>query len=108
LPAKRAPRQAGDRVQAGPFQRCSGNGDHHTGALAGEDDIADAFLKDLGIVRVDMLETLFEVFPWHRKVPLQSHSMAGTHRRGDHHRWRCRHGGGPAGAARHHGAACVG
>ena len=26
----------------------------HTGALAGEDDIADAFLKDLGIVRVDM------------------------------------------------------
>lgn len=35
----------------------------HTGALAGEDDIADAFLKDLGMVRVEMLETLFEVFP---------------------------------------------
>ena len=49
----------------------------HTGALAGEDDIADAFLKDLGIVRVDMLETLFEVFPLAQKVPLQSHSMAG-------------------------------
>lgn len=35
----------------------------HTGALAGEDDIADAFLKDLGVVRVEMLETLFEVLP---------------------------------------------
>jgi len=42
----------------------------HTGALAGEDDIADAFLKDLGVVRVDMLETLFEVFPLAKKVPL--------------------------------------
>lgn len=35
----------------------------HTGALAGEDDIADAFLKDLGVVRVEILETLFEVLP---------------------------------------------
>src|SRR5690606_38017182 len=35
----------------------------HTGALAGEDDIADAFLKDLGVIRVEMLETLFEVLP---------------------------------------------
>ena len=43
----------------------------HTGALAGEDDIADAFLKDLGVVRVDMLETLFEVMPLARKVPLE-------------------------------------
>lgn len=42
----------------------------HTGALAGEDDIADAFLKDLGVVRVEMLETLFEVFPLAKKVPL--------------------------------------
>ncbi len=42
----------------------------HTGALAGEDDIADAFLKDLGVVRVEMLETLFEVFPLARKLPL--------------------------------------
>jgi acyl-CoA synthetase (NDP forming) len=42
----------------------------HTGALAGEDDIADAFLKDLGVVRVEMLETLFEVFPLARKIPL--------------------------------------
>ncbi len=43
----------------------------HTGALAGEDDIADAFLKDLGVVRVDMLETLFEVMPLARKLPLE-------------------------------------
>ncbi|WKL15895.1 acetate--CoA ligase family protein [Comamonas testosteroni] len=42
----------------------------HTGALAGEDDIADAFLKDLGVVRVEMLETLFEVFPLAKKLPL--------------------------------------
>lgn len=43
----------------------------HTGALAGEDDIADAFLKDLGVARVEMLETLFEVFPLTKKVPAQ-------------------------------------
>jgi acyl-CoA synthetase (NDP forming) len=32
----------------------------HTGALAGEDDIADAFLKACGIARVDTLEGLIE------------------------------------------------
>jgi len=32
----------------------------HTGAIAGEDGIADAFLKDLGIVRVDTFEGLIE------------------------------------------------
>lgn len=42
----------------------------HTGALAGEDDLADAFLKDLGIARVDMLESLLEAFPLARRVPL--------------------------------------
>lgn len=41
----------------------------HTGALAGEDDVADAFLKGLGVVRVEMLETLFEVLPLARRVP---------------------------------------
>ncbi len=35
----------------------------HTGALAGSDAAADAFLRDCGIVRVDMLETLLEVAP---------------------------------------------
>uniref|UniRef100_UPI00359F5CAE acetate--CoA ligase family protein n=1 Tax=Delftia acidovorans TaxID=80866 RepID=UPI00359F5CAE len=48
----------------------------HTGALAGEDDIADAFLKGLGVARVDMLETLFEVFPLARKLPLAGASPA--------------------------------
>src|SRR4029079_13252596 len=32
----------------------------HTGALAGEDDIADVFLKECGIARVDTLEGLIE------------------------------------------------
>jgi len=42
----------------------------HTGALAGEDDIADAFLKDLGVARVEMLESLLEVLPLARRLPL--------------------------------------
>ncbi len=42
----------------------------HTGALAGEDDIADAFLRDLGIARVGVLEALFETFPLARRLPL--------------------------------------
>ncbi|CAG9166782.1 acetate--CoA ligase family protein [Cupriavidus respiraculi] len=42
----------------------------HTGALAGEDDIADAFLKDLGIARVGVLEALLEAFPLARRIPL--------------------------------------
>jgi acyl-CoA synthetase (NDP forming) len=35
----------------------------HTGALAGEDTALDAFFRDCGIVRVDMLETLLEIAP---------------------------------------------
>jgi acyl-CoA synthetase (NDP forming) len=42
----------------------------HTGALAGEDDIADAFLKDLGIARVGILEALLETFPLAKRIPL--------------------------------------
>ncbi|AQV99216.1 6-carboxyhexanoate--CoA ligase (plasmid) [Cupriavidus necator] len=44
----------------------------HTGALAGEDDIADAFLKDLGIARVGVLEALLETFPLARRIPLET------------------------------------
>lgn len=44
----------------------------HTGALAGEDDIADAFLKDLGVARVGVLEALLETFPLARRIPLGS------------------------------------
>ncbi len=42
----------------------------HTGALAGEDDVADAFFRDLGIARVDVLEALLETYPLARRVPL--------------------------------------
>ena len=43
----------------------------HTGALAGEDDVADALLKDLGVVRVDMLDTFLEVMPLARRLQAQ-------------------------------------
>src|SRR5207248_8055579 len=35
----------------------------HTGALAGTDVALDAFFRDCGIVRVDMLESLIEIAP---------------------------------------------
>jgi acyl-CoA synthetase (NDP forming) len=35
----------------------------HTGAMAGSDAAMDAFFRDCGIVRVDMLETLVEIAP---------------------------------------------
>jgi acyl-CoA synthetase (NDP forming) len=35
----------------------------HTGALAGEDDVADAFLADCGIARVETFEALVEGLP---------------------------------------------
>src|SRR5574341_352208 len=35
----------------------------HTGALAGADAALDAYFRDCGIVRVDMLETLLEITP---------------------------------------------
>lgn len=44
----------------------------HTGAIAGEDDIADAFLKDMGIARVGVIEALLEAFPLARRIPLES------------------------------------
>lgn len=44
----------------------------HTGALAGEDDIADAFFKDLGIARVGVLDALLETFPLAKRIPLES------------------------------------
>lgn len=44
----------------------------HTGAIAGEDDIADAFFKDLGIARVGVLDALLETFPLAKRIPLES------------------------------------
>jgi acyl-CoA synthetase (NDP forming) len=41
----------------------------HTGALAGEDDIADAFLAACGIARADTLEGLLEGLPLLARVP---------------------------------------
>ncbi len=42
----------------------------HTGAMAGEDDVADAFFRDLGVARVDILESLLEAVPLARRVKL--------------------------------------
>ena len=41
----------------------------HTGALAGEDDVADAFLADCGIARVETFEALVEGLPLIARVP---------------------------------------
>jgi acyl-CoA synthetase (NDP forming) len=41
----------------------------HTGALAGEDDVADAFLAACGIARVDTLDGLIEALPLVARVP---------------------------------------
>jgi acyl-CoA synthetase (NDP forming) len=43
----------------------------HTGALAGEDDVASAFLADCGIARVESLEALLEALPLVRRVPIR-------------------------------------
>jgi acyl-CoA synthetase (NDP forming) len=42
----------------------------HTGALAGEDDIAQAFFADCGIGRVETLEGLLEGLPLLKRIPL--------------------------------------
>jgi acyl-CoA synthetase (NDP forming) len=41
----------------------------HTGALAGEDDVAEAFLADCGIARVETFEALIEGLPLLARVP---------------------------------------
>lgn len=41
----------------------------HTGALAGDDAVADVFLRDCGIARVDSFEALLEVMPLLAQVP---------------------------------------
>ncbi len=42
----------------------------HTGALAGDDIVADAFLADCGIARVETLEGLMEALPLARRLPI--------------------------------------
>lgn len=48
----------------------------HTGALAGEDDVADAFFKECGIARVGILEALLEGQPLAFRMPLKSDKPA--------------------------------
>lgn len=43
----------------------------HTGALAGEDDVADAFLADCGMARVDTFEALLETPPLLARLPIR-------------------------------------
>lgn len=44
----------------------------HTGAIAGEDDVADAFFADMGMARLGVLEALLEAFPLARRIALDS------------------------------------
>ncbi len=44
----------------------------HTGALAGEDDVAAAFLADCGIARVETFEALIEGLPLLARVPARA------------------------------------
>src|SRR5438270_8804761 len=44
----------------------------HTGALAGEDDVASAFLADCGIARVESLDALIEALPLMRRTPIRT------------------------------------
>jgi acyl-CoA synthetase (NDP forming) len=50
----------------------------HTGALAGEDDVADAFLRDCGIARVETLSALIEGLPLLARVPPRMEKRAPT------------------------------
>jgi len=66
----------------------------HTGALAGEDDVADAFLADCGIARVATFEALLESPAAARPPAARPRRRAQTQRRGaDDDGRRRRHGG---------------
>lgn len=43
----------------------------HTGALAGEDDVADTFLRDCGIARVESFDGLLEIMPLLNRMPVK-------------------------------------
>ncbi|XEY21261.1 acetate--CoA ligase family protein [Azospirillum sp. HJ39] len=49
----------------------------HTGALAGEDDVADTFLRDCGIARVESFDGLLEILPLLNRMPPRMQSKAG-------------------------------
>ena len=48
----------------------------HTGALAGEDDVAEAFLRDCGIARIGILDALLESRPLALRLPLRAPEAA--------------------------------
>ena len=50
-------------IKAGRTEAASRTVRTHTGALAGADAAVDAYFRDCGIVRVDLLETLVEIAP---------------------------------------------
>ena len=50
----------------------------HSGALAGEDDVAEAFLSACGIARVDTFEGLIEALPLLRRVPPRANKRTPT------------------------------
>jgi len=52
----------------------------HTGALAGDDDVADAFLASCGVARITSLDGLIEVMPALGRVPARS-ATDKTHKR---------------------------
>ena len=54
----------------------------HTGALAGEDDIADALLRDCGVARVGVIDALLETFPLAKRIPLPAPGTPRPHRVG--------------------------
>ena len=59
----------------------------HTGALAGEDDVADAFFADCGIARVDTFDGLIEALQFIARVPIRPReARPAAHRRRHHHR----------------------
>ena len=72
----------------------------HTGALAGEDDVADVFLAACGIARVDTLDGLIEGLPLLARVPVATARRAQTRRRRHDHGGRRHHGGRSAGEPR--------
>jgi acyl-CoA synthetase (NDP forming) len=52
----------------------------HTGALAGNDAAVDAFLRQHGVMRVDLLETLFEAVPLAARYAARMPATIGTPR----------------------------
>ena len=100
--ARRTPRASRwSPTSSGARRSASALARSHTGALAGSDAAMDAFFRDCGIVRVDMLETLVEIAPLRRRAQAAAALARAARRGGHHHRRRRGERGGPPGPARH-------